>query len=60
MSTGAHVVTWCVAMRDKKDGGEKTIHVKCPQDCVAYKESGISNSRFRSEEGKSKHKDKND
>ena len=36
MTTGDPVATWCVAMRDKVDGGEKTVHVKCPEDCVTY------------------------
>eukprot|EP00092_Neocalanus_flemingeri_P039361 GFUD01042856.1.p1 GENE.GFUD01042856.1~~GFUD01042856.1.p1 ORF type:complete len:229 (+),score=41.36 GFUD01042856.1:66-689(+) len=41
VSTGDHVATWCVTMRDKKHGGEKTIHVKCAEDCVTYKEEGF-------------------
>ena len=36
MTAGDPVATWCVAMRDKGDGGEKTVHVKCPQYCDSY------------------------
>ena len=31
------MATWCVLMRDTQ---EKTIHVKCPQDCNSYKQEG--------------------
>eukprot|EP00090_Calanus_glacialis_P022544 TRINITY_DN34796_c0_g1_i1.p1 TRINITY_DN34796_c0_g1~~TRINITY_DN34796_c0_g1_i1.p1 ORF type:complete len:231 (-),score=38.23 TRINITY_DN34796_c0_g1_i1:27-719(-) len=33
MTTGEEVATWCVLMRDNQ---EKTIHVKCPEDCNSY------------------------
>ena len=35
MTTGEEVATWCVLMRDNQ---EKTIHVKCPEDCISYKQ----------------------
>merc|ERR1711872_63835 len=33
VSGGESVSTWCVLMKDSQ---EKTIHVKCPDDCVPY------------------------
>ena len=30
---GDSVSTWCVLMKDDQ---ERTIHVKCPEDCVTY------------------------
>ena len=53
MTTGQTVATWCVAMRDKKEGGEKTIHVKCNDDCITYKDGG--NRGLADSEGKNKH-----
>ena len=33
MTKREEVATWCVLMRDNQ---EKTIHVKCPEDCNSY------------------------